>query len=62
MSYSFAIYLLPPATTLGQGYIFTGICDSVHGGGGRALPRGGWACMVEGMHGRYGGVCGGGHA
>ena len=25
---------LPPATKLGQGYIFTGVCDSVHRGGG----------------------------
>ena len=25
---------LPPATKLGQGYIFTGVCDSVHKGGG----------------------------
>ena len=25
--------LLPPATKLGQGYIFTGVCDSAHGGG-----------------------------
>ena len=25
--------LLPPATKLGQGYIFTGVCDSVHRGG-----------------------------
>ena len=24
--------LLPPATKLGQGYVFTGVCDSVHGG------------------------------
>ena len=23
---------LPTATKLGQGYIFTGVCDSVHGG------------------------------
>ena len=23
-------YLLPPATKLGQGYVFTGVCDSVH--------------------------------
>ena len=30
---------LPPTTKLGQGYIFTGICDSVHGGG--CLVRGG---------------------
>ena len=26
--------LLPPATKLGQGYVFTGVCDSVHRGGG----------------------------
>ena len=25
--------LLPPATQLGQGYVFTGVCDSVHRGG-----------------------------
>ena len=25
--------LLPPATKSGQGYIFTGVCDSVHRGG-----------------------------
>ena len=25
--------LLPPATKLGQGYVFTRVCDSVHGGG-----------------------------
>ena len=31
--------LLPPATKLGQGYIFTGVCDSVHSGG---LPQ----CML----------------
>ena len=29
---------LPLATKLGQGYIFTGICDSVHGGGGGWYP------------------------
>ena len=32
---------LPPATKLGQGYIFTGVCDSVHAG---ASSRG---CLVE---------------
>ena len=26
-------YLLPPATKLGQGYVFTGVCHSVNGGG-----------------------------
>ena len=29
-----SLIFLPPATKLGQGYIFTGVCDSVHGGGG----------------------------
>ena len=28
---------LPPATKLGQGYVFTGVCDSVNGGG--CLPQ-----------------------
>ena len=28
------ITLLPPTTKLGQGYVFTRVCDSVHGGGG----------------------------
>ena len=31
--------LLPPATKLGQGYVFTGVCDSVHRG---RLPQ----CMT----------------
>ena len=53
---------LPPATKLTQGYIFTGVCDSVHGGacvvaGGHAWLPGGMcgcqgACVVAG-----GGVC-----
>ena len=33
------VMFLPPATKLGQGYIFTGVCDSVHRGG---LPQ----CML----------------
>ena len=48
---------LPPATKLGQGYIFTGVCDSVHGeeacvvvGGGVSGCQG--ACVVAG------GTCG----
>ena len=40
-----SVQFLPPATKLGQGYIFTGVCDSVHGG----------ACMAGGMHGWEGG-------
>ena len=27
------MYLLPPATKLGQGYVFTGVCHSVNRGG-----------------------------
>ena len=30
---------LPPATKLGQGYIFTGVCYSVHSGGGGVLSQ-----------------------
>ena len=33
--------LLPPATKLGQGYVFTRVCDSVHGGGGSASVHAG---------------------
>ena len=46
------IMLLPPATKLGQGYIFTGVCDSVHGGGG--CSRG---CLVRGPAPGGRGVC-----
>ena len=55
---------LPPATKLGQGYIFTGVCDSVHGGGGvRGWGVGmriwgvcvvGGACMAGGHATAYG--------
>ena len=42
---------LPPATKFGQGYVFTRVCDSVHGGacvvvGGMRGCQG--ACMVAG--------------
>ena len=30
--------LLPPATKLGQGYVFTGVCHSVNRGGGSTWP------------------------
>ena len=35
-------FLLPPSTKLGQGYVFTRVCDSVHRNGGvsRPTPRG----------------------
>ena len=35
---------LPPATKLGQGYIFTGVCDSVH----RGVPGPGGVCSRGG--------------
>ena len=35
------IWFLPPATKLGQGYVFTGVCDSVHWGGGSASVNAG---------------------
>ena len=57
--------LLPLATKLGPGYIFTGVCDSVHkGGGGKCMVVAGvWFCpggaciVVGGMCGCQG-VCG----
>ena len=53
---------------LGQGYIFTGICDSVHGGGvrdcggvrgcrGACMVGGGHAWLQGGMCGCWGGAC-----
>ena len=42
---------LPPATKLGQGYIFTRVCDSVYEGGGACMTGGHvWreACMAGG--------------
>ena len=32
--------ILPPATKLGQGYFFTGVCDSVHRGGSASVQAG----------------------
>ena len=42
---AFTSTLLPPATKLGQGYVFTRVCDSVHRGGvpapgGGSSPKG----------------------
>ena len=42
----FIVHWLPPTTKLGQGYIFTGVCDSVHRGRGMHGCRG--VCMVAG--------------
>ena len=33
-------HILPPATKLGQGYVFTGMCDSVHKGGSASVHAG----------------------
>ena len=46
--------LLPPATKLGQGNIFTGICDSVNGGRGVAGTGG---CLLPGGCLLLGSVC-----
>ena len=43
---------LPPATKLWQGYVFKGVCDSVHRGGGM---HGRGMCVTGGMRGR--GAC-----
>ena len=73
MAYYRKLYL-QPATKLGQGYIFTGICDSVQGGAcivaGGMCGCGGCAWLQGGMRGWGGGVWlwwgmhggGGGHA
>ena len=39
-------WYLPPATKLGQGYVFTRVCNSVHKGGGGCLPH----CMLGYTH------------
>ena len=35
-----SVISLPPATKLGQGYVFTGMCDSVHKGGSAPVHAG----------------------
>ena len=49
--------LLPPANEVCEGYVFTGVCHSVHrGGGGRAwLLWGGRAWLLGGVRGCSGG-------
>ena len=42
--------LLPPATKLGQGYTFTGVCDFVHGRGGVLSQH---ALQVVSQHASY---------
>ena len=42
---------LPPKTKLGQGYVFTRVCDSVHSVGGSPGPHpGGSASLHDGIH------------
>ena len=36
--YLLEMLLLPPATKLEQGYVFTGVCHSVNGAGGGEVP------------------------
>ena len=51
--------LLPPATKLGQGYVFTRVCDSVHSGGCQGSRGGLLPGRVSGAGGAYpgGGGC-----
>ena len=63
---------LPPATKLGQGCVFTRVCDSVHGGGmcgcrGTCMVAGVCGCgghvwLLGGMHGCQGACMGAGGA
>ena len=46
---------LPPATKLGQCYIFTGVCDSVNRGGVRGCCQGAFMVAPRGMRGCSGG-------
>ena len=51
--------LLPPANVVCEGYVFTGICDSVNRGGVRGFIRGGMRGFIRGVHGFIrGGMCG----
>ena len=56
-SKSTCLHSLPTATMLGQGYIFTGVCDSVNVGGGVSAPRGVSAPGVSAPGGGVRGVC-----
>ena len=53
---NYTIHLLPPANEVCGGYVFTGVCHSVHRGGGmRGCTGGGFirgACVVL-----FGGAC-----
>ena len=51
-------FLLPPTNVVCEGYIFTGVCDSVNRGGVRGFIRG--ACMV--LFGGHAWFYSGGHA
>ena len=51
-----SVSFLPPATKLGQGYIFTGVCDSVPRRGGGLVRGGAWTGGVPGRGGLLRGV------
>ena len=65
---------LPPANEVCEGYVFTGVCHSVHGGGMRGCSGGGHAWLLWGggmvalgghawlLQGGMCGCSGGGHA
>ena len=53
-------HLLPPANEVCEGYVFTGVCHSVHRGRACVVASGGrgmHGCSLGGMCGCSGGVC-----
>ena len=57
-AHNYTHYLLPPANEVCEGYVFTSVCHSVHGGACVVAPGG--ACMVA-PRGGMRGCSGGGH-
>ena len=41
-------HLLPPANEVCEGYVFTGVCHSVHSGGGMRVAPGGHVWLLGG--------------
>ena len=56
------LLFLPPANVVCEGYIFTGVCDSVKRGGAWLLRGGGRAWLLRGGGGGVRGCSQGGHA
>ena len=62
-TYLVIISLLPPANEVCEGYVYTGVCHSVHGGACVVAPGGGGGlCVVAPRGGMHGCSGGGAHA